>query len=154
MELDNKIAIVTGASTGIGRAISVALGKRRVAVFLVARSKERLAQTKELVEKVNGKAQVIVADLSDIDSINHLISAIKIKTKRIDILVNVAGIWHGSDEVYANRDFETFSQKVIIDTYIVGTVAPTLLAHAAVPLMPKNGKIINISGTFENGAKG
>lgn len=72
----------------------------------------------------------------------------------MDILLNVAGIWHGINEIYATKDFETFSQKVILDTFMVGTITPALLTHALVPLMQKGARIINISGTFENGAKG
>lgn len=56
--------------------------------------------------------------------------------------------------MYAGKDFETFNQRVIVDTYFVGVVAPSLLAHAFIPLMPKGGTILNISGTFESGAKG
>lgn len=65
-----------------------------------------------------------------------------------------SGIWHGKNEVYANKHFQTFSKQVILDTYTVGLTAPTLLAHTFIPLIPKGGKILNISGTFENGAKG
>lgn len=56
--------------------------------------------------------------------------------------------------MYANKDFEKFPQEVILETYTVGLTAPTLLVHGLLPLMGKGTKIINISGTFENGAKG
>lgn len=154
MKLKNKFAIVTGASTGIGRAISLALAKDGAYIALVARRQDRLAETKQLIENGGGKADVFVSDLSDVNSINNLIEEIKKQTKQIDILVNVAGIWHGKDEAYAGKDFETFEQKIILDTYNVGIVAPTLFAHAFAPLMPKKSKIVNISGTFESGAKG
>lgn len=154
MKLMNKFAVVTGASTGIGRAIAVEFAKEGAFVALVARRKARLNETKNMVEKTGGKAEVFTADLSSIESINNLIKKIKSKTNPVDILVNVAGIWHGKDRVFAGIDFENFSQKVILDTYTVGTTAPTLLAHALVSLIPKKGKILNISGTFESGAKG
>lgn len=130
------------------------LPKRGGVVALVARTKNRLKTTKQLVEKTSGKAEIFVADLSKIKSINKLISKIKKKADKVDILVNVAGIWHEKDKVYADIDFEIFSQKAILDTYTVGITAPTLFAHAFIPLMPRGGKILNISGTFENGAKG
>lgn len=149
-----KFAIVTGASTGIGRAIALEISKAGYQVLLVARTQNRLEETKRLIENEKGRAEILVADLSSVDSINTLITDIKNKYKSIDVLINVAGIWHGDNEVYAGRSFDSFSQKVILDTYSVGTVAPTLLAHAFIPLMPKGSRIINLSGTFENGAKG
>lgn len=152
--MKNKFAIVTEASTGIGRAIAIELAKSGVHVGLIARTEIRLRETKKLVEKEGGKAEVFTTDLSRVDSINSLISQVKSKINRVDILVNVAGIWHGKDEAYAGKDFEAFPQQIILDTYTVGTIAPTLLVHAFIPLMPKNAKIINISGTFESGAKG
>lgn len=150
----NKTAIITGASTGIGREIAIALAKEDYHIALVARTKNLLEETKKLIENEKDSAEVFIADLSGIDSINALISDIKSKFKSIDVLVNVAGIWHGDDEVFAGKDFDTFSQKVILNTYHVGTIAPTLLAHAFIPLMSNGSRIINISGTFESGAKG
>lgn len=152
--MKNKFAVVTGASTGIGRATAIELGRNGATVTLVARSKEKLEETKTLVEEAGGIAIVFEADLSNVDSINNLIQSIKQQTQQVDILVNIAGIWHGDNEVFAGKDFETFNQKVIVDTFLVGLIAPTLLVHGLVSLMPQSSSIINLSGTFENGAKG
>ena len=149
-----KFAIVTGASTGIGKAIAFELSKHDYFIVLLARSDDKLQEIKKRIAQHGGKSGVVITDLSSIESINATIAHIKEKTDRIDLLANIAGIWHGKDEVYAGKDFETFDQQVILDTYTVGTIAPTLLAHAIIPLLPKGGKIINLSGTFENGAKG
>lgn len=154
MKLKSKIALITGASTGIGRSIAIALAKQGVVVGLVARNQQALTKVQQAIKENKGQAEVFVADLSDKISLNRLIKAVKSRWKKIDILINVAGIWHDKNQVYANTDFETFSQSVIFDTYMVGTIAPTLLVHAFIPLMPKNSKIINISGTFKSGAKG
>lgn len=152
--MQKKFAIVTGASTGIGRAIALELAKNDTFVGLVGRNKEKLEKTKSLVVESGGEAEILLLDLAKLDLIQPFITLVREKTSRVDILVNVAGIWHSEQEVYANKDFTSFSTQAIIDTYYVGLIAPTLLAHGLLPLMPKGSRIINISGTFENGAKG
>lgn len=152
--MKNKFAIVTGASTGIGRATAIELGRSGSTVALVARNKEKLEETKKLVEEAGGNGIVFETDLSNIDSINNLIQLIKKQTQQVDILVNIAGIWHGENEVFAGLDFEKFKQQTVLDTFSVGLIAPTLLVHGFVSIMPKDSNIVNLSGTFENGAKG
>ncbi|MBP9816365.1 SDR family oxidoreductase [Candidatus Woesebacteria bacterium] len=149
-----KIAVVTGASTGIGRAVAITLAENKFFVYLLARNQEGLEETKELITQKGGKAEIVLTDLSSIESINNAIKVIKDKESEINVLVNIAGIWHGQDKVFADQEFGMFEQKVILDTYFVGTIAPTLLAHAFIPYMIYGAKIINLSGTFENGAKG
>ena len=149
-----KKAVVTGASTGIGKETAIALAKTGYFVYLVARSEDKLNQTKKVIEKLGGKAEVIVTDLSKLDSINDLLESIKESSSSIDAIVNIAGIWHGSNEVYADKDFQSFDQQIILDTYNVGFTAPTLIVHGLLPLMSEGSKVVNLSGTFENGAKG
>lgn len=153
MNNTNKFAVVTGASTGIGRAVAVELGKQGCFVFLVARSGDKLNKTKELVEKTGGEASIVICDLSKPD-FTELVEVIKDKTNKLDYLFNIAGTWHGINEVYADKDFETFSERVIKDTFNVGLISPVLLSHSLIPLMTKGSSIINLSGTFEDGAKG
>jgi len=154
MKMKNKFAIVTGSSTGIGQAIALELAREGTFIALAGRTQDKLLKTKSLITEVGGESEVFLGDFTKTDSLEALVALIKQRTDKVDILVNVAGIWHGKDEVYASKDFESFPKQVILDTYAVGLIAPTLLAHAFISLMPKGGKIINISGTFENGAKG
>lgn len=154
MKLDNKYAVVTGASTGIGRAIALAFAKEGAYVALVGKNEEKLLETSNLIEEIGGKSKVFVCDLANNSSLASLISSIKNEASKIDILVNVAGIWHGKGEVYAGKDFESFDERIILDTYSVGLTTPTLLAHAFIPLMSSGSTVINLSGTFENGGKG
>src|SRR3989344_1399214 len=154
MQFQNKKAIITAASTGIGRETAIAFAREGAEVLLVARTEDKLQETKKLIENQGGKAEIYIVDLSDISSINKFITEVKKDHKTINILCNIAGIWHGTDVVYAEKDYETFDQKVIIDTYNVGTIAPSLLAHAFISLMPKGSSIMNLSGTFQSGAKG
>lgn len=152
--MDSKFAVVTGASSGIGGAIAVELASAGYFIALVGRDQTRLSQVAKLVEGVGGKSQIFQADLAVSRSIPQLISDIRTATDHIDVLVNAAAIWHGENEVYANHDFVSFSDQVVTDTLTVGLLAPTMLCHGLLPLMRAKSKIINISGTFESGAKG
>jgi NAD(P)-dependent dehydrogenase (short-subunit alcohol dehydrogenase family) len=152
--MSQKYAIVTGASSGVGGAIAIELAKSGYFVALVGRNQDKLAKTKVGIEAVGGGSRIFTAGLNTFDGIDKLIEVIKADTKQIDLLVNAAAIWHGDNEVFAGRDFDTFPQSVVSDTIMVGLMAPTLLCHAFIPLMLPKSKIINISGTFEDGGKG
>ncbi|OGJ21372.1 MAG: hypothetical protein A3J60_02640 [Candidatus Pacebacteria bacterium RIFCSPHIGHO2_02_FULL_46_9] len=104
-----KYALITGASTGIGRATAIALAQDGFSLFLTARSAAGLAETKKLIEKIGGTAQIIPADLSDLSGINQLIQSVKQQTKSLNALVNIAGIWHDANAVFAGTDFAEFS---------------------------------------------
>ena len=154
MKLNNKFAVVTGASTGIGRAVSIELAKEGYRVVLAGKTQDKLLVTKSIITKEGWQSEVILGDFSNLDSLRSFITTIKEITPKVDILINVAGIWHGENEVYAGKEFESFDEKVVLDTYSVGLITPTLLAHAFIPLMPPGSSIINLSGTFESGGKG
>lgn len=136
-----KFAVITGAGSGLGRAVSAALEGAGYKLILTSKHNSR-------------NQNIISADLSNLITINRFIDSVKKLTNRVDVLVNVAGIWHGKDEVFAGKNLTEFSEKTVIDTIMVGMVAPLLLAYHLLPLMPKKSHIINISGTFESGGKG
>ena len=148
-----KYAIVTGASTGIGREISLELAKNNFEIGLIARNLDGLIETKEEIEKIGGRAKIYECDLSDIKDITELVEEIKNDRKQIDLIANIAGVWHGKDKVFAGIDFDKFEEKILTETMSVGIMAPMLLVNKLLPLM-KEGDIINLSGTFENGGKG
>jgi len=154
MKLKNRVAVITGASTGIGRAIAVEFAKEGANVILIARSTDGLNETLKIIEKNDGKGEIFPINLRDVKAIENLAKKIKEKQNRVDIIVNVAGIYHGKNKVYSNIDFTDYSVDEILETFDVGITAPTLLSHELLPLMKKGSKIINISGTFESGAKG
>lgn len=149
-----KYAIVIGASSGVGGAIALELAKSGYFVALVGRNQVRLDEIKLKVDAIGGGNRIFTANLNTFEGINKFISDIKEDTSQVDVLVNAAAIWHGENEVFAGRDFDTFPEQIVSDTMMVGLMAPTLLTHAFIPLMPLKSKIINISGTFENGGKG
>jgi len=146
-QLAGKVAIVTGASRGIGRAISVALAKEAATVVLAARSIKKLQETAEQVTHVGGKAEIVVTELTEEQSIKNLVKATGEKLGRLDILVNNAGITHSAKlEETATEDW----QRCIW----INARAPFILCREALPLLKKAqiGYIINIASVV--GVKG
>lgn len=151
MKLENKIAIVTGASTGIGKAIAKSFADEGAFVYLLGRNQEGLEET---LKTINNSGKIYVIDLRRSDEIKAFIDIIKKEQKSIDILANIAGIYHSESKAYTGISFTDYKEEEILDTYKVGIEAPTLLAYGLIPLMDKGSKILNLSGTFESGAKG
>ena len=142
--------LVTGASTGIGRATAVAFASEKNKVYLTARNVEALKTTAKMVTQAGGEAVVIPADLNKFSDIKSLAE----KIDKIDIIANVAAVWHTSNKVLAGIDYQNFSQEEIASTMSVGITGPMLLIRHLLPKMTPGSKIVNLSGTFENGAKG
>ena len=91
-ELDGKVAVITGASSGIGEATAEALAAEGTSVVVAARRKDRLS---ELVERINsngGKAVSVECDVTDEEAAHDLIGRAKDELDRVDILVNNAGV--------------------------------------------------------------
>jgi NAD(P)-dependent dehydrogenase (short-subunit alcohol dehydrogenase family) len=145
--LASKAAIVTGASRGIGRAISIALAGEGASVILAARSAEKLNETARLVKEAGGEREVVVTELRDEDSIRNLVKTATEKLGRLDILVNNAGVTHSEKfEETATADWEK--------CMLVNARAPFILCREALPLLRKAeaGYIVNISSVV--GVKG
>jgi 3-oxoacyl-[acyl-carrier protein] reductase len=146
-QLAVKVAIVTGASRGIGRAISIALAKEGATVVLAARSIQKLEETARQVTKAGGKAQIVVTELTDEESIKNLVRAAQEKYGRLDILVNNAGVTHSAKlDQTKTKDWDYCMQ--------VNARAPFILCRETLPLLrkAKAGYIINIASVV--GVKG
>jgi NAD(P)-dependent dehydrogenase (short-subunit alcohol dehydrogenase family) len=89
--LQGTVAVVTGASSGIGRATAAALARHGAEVILVSRSKEKLEELRGEITAGGGTAHVYPCDLSDLEAIDRLVADVLRDRKRIDILVNNAG---------------------------------------------------------------
>jgi len=155
-KLKGKVAIVTAASTGIGRAIAVAIAANGARVGLVARSIEGLKKTKEIIQKNGGEAEIFPTDLRDQQAIVRLVESVQKKWDHVDIVVNAAGVWHSDKIVYAGVPLVDTPIEQINEVLDVGITAPFLLTKLLLPSMieRKQGKILQISGTFESGASG
>jgi 3-oxoacyl-[acyl-carrier protein] reductase len=92
VDLTGQVALVTGASQGIGRAIAVALGRAGAQVACVARNKEKLQATVDAISAAGGKAIVMEADVTSSERVNEVVSTVAEQLGRLDILVNNAGI--------------------------------------------------------------
>lgn len=140
MDLNNKIAVVTGASKGIGRAISIALAEEGVNVVLAARTKEKLMEVKKEIDVHKRNAHIIPADMSNEKDILELFNKVKKEFGKLDILINNAGIFIGGNLV----DFNISNYEKIMN---VNFKAVFLCCQQALKIMipQKSGFIINIS---------
>lgn len=91
LRVDGKVAVVTGASRGIGRAVSAGLAEAGADLALVARNTDDLAETAALIRAAGRRAEVFAADVTKVADVEPLMQAAKAAFGRIDILVNNAG---------------------------------------------------------------
>lgn len=92
MDITNKVALVTGASKGIGRAVAIALAQRKAHVVICARDKKRLDDTGRIIEALGSKVCVVASDLRQKESIDHVVQKAVDTFGTIDILINNAGL--------------------------------------------------------------
>ncbi len=146
MQLQNKIAVITGGGRGIGKAIAEAFAREGANVVVTAARQK--AEIEEVASHINGAA--VVADVSKGDEVRRLVDSVLSRFGRIDILVNNAArgmrfvnesfmtepkpFWEADDEAW----------RMVIDTNVTGVF---LLTKAVVPYMLRRGmgRIINIS---------
>ena len=136
MDIKGKVAIVTGASSGIGLATARILSGKGAKLVLVARSKGKLEKlTKELPEAI-----AIIADISKIEEVKNMVELAYEHFGRIDILVNNAG--RGYDVPVEKTDIEIF--HYLFDLDVVG---PLVAMKEAIPIMRQQGggTIVNVS---------
>jgi NAD(P)-dependent dehydrogenase (short-subunit alcohol dehydrogenase family) len=136
-----KIALVTGAGTGVGRAVAIALAKAGYNVVLAGRRKEPLAETAAAVNAAGPQALTVPTDVTQRDSILALFATVKTSFGRLDLLFNNAGI--GAPAVpLEDLDFEKWQQ--VVATNLTGMF---LCAQEAIKIMkaqnPRGGRIIN-----------
>ena len=138
--LQKKIAIVTGAANGNGKAISKALLQSGAKVILVDNDETAVKKTKLELKKQNLKPLEFVCDITNSKSLNELKKFILKKFHRLDILINNAGVTFGSTSI-------NYPDELWEKTYSVNLKAPFELSKLFFPLMKKqkSGVIINIT---------
>ncbi len=140
MASSDKIAVVTGAGSGIGRASALALMKSGFSVVLAGRRKDALEATAEQGKATKVRTLAVPTDVTDAASVNALFTAAKKEFGRVDVLFNNAGMGTG----VPFEDLTVEQWKQVVDTNLTGSF---LCAQAAFRIMkdqkPQGGRIIN-----------
>jgi NADP-dependent 3-hydroxy acid dehydrogenase YdfG len=137
--LQGKVALITGASSGIGEASALALAAEGAYVVVVARRADKLQALLEQIHARDGKALSIVADMANEPQVKSLVKHVKSQFGQIDILVNNAGVMLGQVD---STNAEDWRRLVAIN--IMGLMYVT---HAVLPVMKQqnHGHVVNIS---------
>ena len=147
--LEGKSAIVTGANTGLGQGIAVALAEAGAHLALVGRSAPD--ETVELVRKAGGKAHVIMADLSSIEPVDEIVDDTLRTLGSVDILVNNAGIIKRNDAIdFTVEEWDSVMNVNLRSLFFLSQKSARAMIDAG-----RGGKIINIASmlSYQGGVR-
>jgi 3-oxoacyl-[acyl-carrier protein] reductase len=146
-QLAGKVALVTGASRGIGRAISIALAKEAATVVLAARSTQALKETARQVTEAGGTAEIVVTDLTKEQSVKRLIKETGQKFGRLNILVNNAGVTHSAKlEETTTSNWDRCFQVNARAAFILCREALPLLRRAEAAYIVNIASVVGVKG--------
>ena len=136
----DQVVLVTGASSGIGRATAVSFARQGAALALAARRREQLEETAQAVTNAGGRALVIPTDVTNAQSTRAAVAAVKREWKRVDILVNNAGILKPSRV----EELKAADLDAMLKVNVFGAL---FMMQAVLPLMRNegHGTIINVA---------
>lgn len=145
LPLQDRVAVVTGASRGIGKAIALALAQAGAGVILVARDRGPLDQLALEIGEAGGRALVLAADITDEEQVTALRQEIAGRHGDMQILVNNAGV----NLRKPITEFTLEEWRRVLDTNLVG---PFLMCRALVPLMIGSGygRILNLTSMLSH----
>lgn len=140
MSLEDKVALVTGATRGIGEAIATEFARRGARVLATGRDRQRGERVIETIRATGAKADFLEADLADAHSCRALATEAVAVAGRVDILINNAaiGIFGGTDTVDDSDFDKCYAINVKAPFCLVGAVAPQMAARGT-------GAIVNVS---------
>jgi len=143
--LENRVALVTGASRGLGKAIALALAGAGARLAMVARDIQQLQTAAEEIRATGAEAEIFVADVSRESDIEQLAAQVKSRLGRVDILVNNAGINIRKPLV----EFTADEWRQVLDTNLTGVF---LMCRAFIPLMRGRGygRILNLTSMMSH----
>jgi 3-oxoacyl-[acyl-carrier protein] reductase len=137
--LQGRACVVTGASSGIGRATALSLAREGAAVLLVGRREKPLAEVAEECRRAGGRAETLALDVTAADAGERAVEAVLGDFKRIDVLVNSAG-------TSAIRTLDQLTDEDWQTQWDVNVIGPMRLMRAAAPEMASRGwgRIVNV----------
>ena len=143
MPLSERVAFVTGASQGIGRACALRLAIDGAAVAVAARNQEKLNELVAAITTAGGRAAAFALDVADEAQVKDAIKAATLKFGKVDILVNNAGITRDQLVMRMKRaDWDAVLQTNLTSAYLcIQQIIPSMLKQ-------RWGRIINISSVF------
>jgi NAD(P)-dependent dehydrogenase (short-subunit alcohol dehydrogenase family) len=136
--LEGKVAMITGASQGLGRALALAFAREGARVVINSRSEETIRPVAEEVESLGAEVLALAADVSRSADGERLVSAAAERYGRIDVLVNNAGVLGPRVPI---EEYPEGEWRQVIDANLTG---PFLVTKTAIPHMPEGGSIINV----------
>ncbi len=140
-KLRGKVALITGASSGIGEATAVALAAEGAQVALAARRVDRLQSLARRIVDQGGQALPLIADVADEAQVREMVGEVQTRWQRLDILVNSAGVALVGPVERANPD----DWRRMVNINLLGLM---YAAHAVLPIMKEQGEggaIVNVS---------
>ena len=140
-DLSGRTAVVTGASSGIGRAIALALGRAGAHVFLAGRSQAPMDETRKEIREAGGQADAVVLDVRDVEALRGLVERAVQDTGRLDVMVNNAGLSYPGDIADADPEHWREMLEVNVLSLLVGSQAAIRTMRAA----GNGGHLVNIS---------
>ena len=159
--LQGKVAIVTGASRGLGEYVSVGYGREGAKVVIAARTEEEkdprlpgtIYHTAKLVEEAGGEALPVVCDVSSMESVEAMVETVMKKWGQIDVLMTNAAVQPAGLMTPARPDFPPIKLKSWELEFNINVHGPFRTIRAAIPHMieKKSGSIINISSVAARG---
>ena len=136
--LDSKVAMITGASQGLGRALALAYAKEGASIVINSRSEESIRPVAEEVESTGAEILALRADVSKSADVEKLVGAAVERFGRIDVLVNNAGVLGPRVTI---EEYPEDEWRRVIDANLTG---PFLVSKAVIPRMPEGGSIVNV----------
>ena len=146
VSLKNKVAVITGAGRGIGKAFALRFAKEGAKIFIPDISLERAQETVKEIQAMGGEAAAILCDISDQKSTQKMAKAVLKKYGSVDILINNAAIYYGLNitpwDQWKIEDWDRIFSVNVKGTWLV------CQAIAPIMLQQKKGKIINIASNI------